>query len=249
MNETLRSFLGHLDELRSRLLKSVIAVAIGAAFVYHFGDAIIMVLSKPVGKLVVIDPGEAFITYIKIALWGGFFVASPVCLYQIWRFIGAGLHTSERRVVYAYLPASLVLFIFGAGFGVYIIMNFGMHFLLSFGSGLLTPMISVSRYISFIAAMAVAFGVVFQLPLAMLLLTNMGMLSPAAFIRKRKLAIVLIFIAAGALTPGPDIISQMAMGVPLLILYEAGIMLSKAAQRRKDLSMLKSVKAAEGPSI
>jgi sec-independent protein translocase protein TatC len=231
VNENIKSFIEHLDELRGRLLKSLIAVIVCSIVVYNFGDAILAVLERPVGKLIYIGPSEAFITYIKVALWGGLFLASPICLYQLWCFIGSGLHENERRMVYSFIPVSFVLFIVGAVFGVFVILNFGMQFLLSFGAGVLTPMISVSKYVSFVGAMAAAFGVVFQLPLVMLLLTKTGLATPELFIKKRKIAIVLIFIAAGVLTPGPDLISQFSMAIPLLVLYEVGIVLSKLAYK------------------
>ncbi|MFA5118984.1 MAG: twin-arginine translocase subunit TatC [Candidatus Omnitrophota bacterium] len=233
------TFFEHLDELRGRLIKSLAAVALGACVVYHFSDAILTVLAKPVGKLVFIDPTEAFIAYLKLSVWGGLFLASPFVIYHLWKFVGGGLKKSESRYVYMYAPASFLLFLLGASFGFFVIISFGMKFLLSFGSNFMAPMITISRYISFLGAMIVAFGLVFQLPLVMHFLTKLGVVTPEFLSAKRKYAMVCIFIAAGVLTPGPDIFSQLSMAVPLLILYEVGVILSKSALIKPREGLLK----------
>lgn len=227
------SFLQHIEELRSCLIKCALIVLICGAVVYYYNDAILAVLAKPAGKLVFIEPVEAFVTYIKVAFWGGLFLASPYCIFQIWRFVSFGLKPDEKRFAYLFLPVSFLLFVTGALFGFWIIINVGMHFLLSFGGSFMTPMLSISKYVSFVGAMTLAFGIVFQLPLVMLLLTKIGLLTPSVFASKRRYVIVAIFIAAGALTPGPDVFSQLAMAIPLLFLYEIGLILSKFAYKKK----------------
>lgn len=225
--------LAHIEELRSRLIKCAFCVLICGALVYHYNEIILAFVAKPVGKLVFIEPTEAFVTYVKVAFWGGLFLASPYCIFQIWRFVGAGLKPNEKRYAYLFFPASFLLFVIGAVFGFIVIISVGMRFLLSFGTNFMTPMISISKYVSFVGAMTLAFGIVFQLPLVMLLLTKIGLLTPSILSSKRRYVTVAIFIASGILTPSPDIFSQLAMAIPLLFLYEIGLILSKFEYRKK----------------
>jgi sec-independent protein translocase protein TatC len=220
----------HLEELRSRLIKSVIFVVVGSVFVYNYINKILVALTRPVGRLVFISPSEAFVTNIKIAFFGGLFLASPFLIYQLWRFVGVGLNPRERKYTLLFGPLSFIFFVLGSVFGYFVIVPLGMNFLLSFSSDLITPMITISRYISFIGTLTLTFGVVFQLPLVVLFLTKIGVVTPNFLSARRKHAIVLIFILAATLTP-PDVITQCLMALPLLLLYELGIIFSKFAYR------------------
>ena len=232
-NETDAPFVEHLREFRLCLIKSLTAVGLMTAVVYNFSGKILAVLAKPAGQLVFIYPAEAFVTHIKIALWGGWFAASPVVIYQIWQFVAAGLIDKEKRFLLKIFPVSLFMFASGAAFGFFIVSSMGIQFLLSFGNGVVVPMISISSYVSFIARLSFAFGFVFQLPLILTVLTQMGLVSPQLLTGKRRYAVVAIFATAAVLTPGPDIISQFSMAIPLLFLYEIGIICSKFTYRRK----------------
>ncbi|MFH1753693.1 MAG: twin-arginine translocase subunit TatC [Candidatus Omnitrophota bacterium] len=225
-----RTFTEHLEELRSRLIKSIIFVIIAAGIVYNFIKVIMPNLTKPVGKLVFIAPQEAFITNIKIALFGGLFLASPFVLYQIWRFISAGLERNEVKYALIFGPISFLFFLAGAAFAYFIVVPIGIKFLLGFATEYVTPMISISNYVSFVGALTLAFGAIFQLPLVSLFLTKIGITTPGFLSRKRRHAIVLIFILAAIITP-PDIVTQCLMAVPLLVLYEVGIIFSKIAYK------------------
>lgn len=220
----------HLDELRSRVIKSVIFIFICSCVVYNYVDVLLSILVKPVGELVFIEPQEAFVTNIKIAVFGGLFLSSPFVIYHIWRFVSAGLSSSEKKYALLFGPVSFLFFLLGTSFGYFIIVPIGMHFLLGFATDFIAPMITVSRYISFIANLTFAFGVVFQLPLIILFLTKVGIVTPAFLSSKRKHAIVVIFILAATLTP-PDVVTQALMAVPLLILFEIGSIFSKLAYR------------------
>ena len=226
MGEKELSFIEHLEELRVRLIKCILAWVVGTAAVYHFNGRILEFLARPVGKLVFLEPVEAFATSLRIALWGGFFAASPVIIYQVWRFIGTGLEPNERKWIKIHGPFSLLLFLLGLVFGVYLLLKFGIKFLLAFGSEAVTPMFSVSRYVSFVGNMGLAFGLVFQLPLLMLFAVKIGLVTPAVLARGWRAAVVLISVAAGLLTPGPDVFSQLAMAVPLLALFGLGLFLA-----------------------
>ena len=221
----------HLEELRSRIIKSIISIILASGIVYSLIKKIIPHLARPAGRLVFIAPQEAFIANIKIAFIGGIFLASPLILYQIWRFISAGLEKNEIKYTLIFGPLSFVFFVSGALFGYFIIVPIGIKFLLGFATDFVTPMITISNYISFIGTLTLAFGVIFQLPIVSLFLTKIGIVTPYFLSSKRRHAIVFIFIFAAILTP-PDVITQCLMAVPLLVLYELGIIFSKIVYRR-----------------
>lgn len=225
------TFTEHLDELRIGIIKSLVFIVASSVIVYTFTDKIFAYLVKPLGgTLVFIAPQEAFITNVKIALLGGFYFASPYVLYQVWQFIAAGLRKKEKRFSSLYIFFSFIFFILGSSFGYCIIVPIGIRFLLSFGSSHVIPMISVGRYISFVGLLTLVFGLIFQVPLIMLLLSKIGIVTPQSLSRNRKYAILIIFIAAAILTP-PDVVTQCLMAIPLVILYELSIVLSKISQR------------------
>lgn len=225
------TFVEHLEELRARMLKSIIFIIVASGLLHAFTDRILGFIVRPVGKLVFIAPTEAFIVSIKIALFGGLFLSSPFVLYQIWQFASAGLKKQEKKYVSLFSLFSFIFFLLGIFFGYFIIVPIGVKFLLGFGTDFVTPMISVGRYVSFVGMLALAFGVVFQLPIAILFLSKTGILTPQFLSTNRKYAIVIIFITAAIFTP-PDIITQCLMAVPLLVLYELGIFLSRFASQK-----------------
>lgn len=231
MHDKKITVIGHLEELRVRIIKSLIVISVVSCYVYSIAGRLLAIVARPVGKLIFTEPAEAFLSYVKIALWGGLILSSPFVIYQLWQFISAGLKPQERKYIALFGPFSFVLFAAGGAFGYCVIIPVGIKLLLSFSSDYLVPMISVSNYISFVGMLVVAFGIVFQLPLLCLFLTKTGIITPTFLTRKRRHAIVIIFIVAAALTP-PDIVSQFLMAIPLLVLYELGILLSKVAGRR-----------------
>ncbi|MFH1996681.1 MAG: twin-arginine translocase subunit TatC [Candidatus Omnitrophota bacterium] len=221
----------HLEELRGRIIKIVIALLVGTFALFNYIGKILPFLVKPVGKLVFIAPQEAFVTNIKLAFFGGLFLSSPVILYQIWRFVSLGLEENERRYILIFGPLSFVFFVVGAAFGYGIIVPIGIRFLLGFATDFLTPMITVSRYVEFVGMLTLSFGGVFQLPLILLFLTKLGVVTPQFLRAKRRHAVVLIFIAAAFLTP-PDVVTQCLMALPLLGLYELGVVFSRLAYKK-----------------
>ena len=224
-------FWGHIDELRSRLFKSAIAVAIAACLFYPFLDPFLAFLIKPVGKVVFTSPSDAFVVRLIVLISGGVVLALPVIIYQLWQFAAAGLKENERKYVRYFAPASFILFVVGSVFGYWVIVPVGMKFLLSFSTESIVPMLTLPNYISFIVSLVLAFGICFQLPLILMFLAKIGIVTPAFLVQKRKHAIVLILIASAILTPSPDAISQILMAGPLLVLYELGVAASKLIQR------------------
>jgi len=217
----------HLEELRKRIIICLATIFIAGFFCFFYADNILSILSKPVGKLVFLKPTEAFVTRIKVSFYSGLFVSMPVIIYQIWKFVNPGLLEIERRTLYWTIPFSYLLFIFGVTFAFLGVLPTGMKFLLNYGTENIQPMISIGSYISFVMIFLLAFGFIFQLPLIVLLLTKLGVVTPEWLIRHRKYAILVIFIIAGVITPGPDIFSQFLMAIPTLLLYEISILLAK----------------------
>ena len=227
------SLVEHLGELRGRVIKSVIFIILASCLIYSSAGIILLALVKPVGRLVFIAPTEAFVANIKIAFFGGLFLSSPFVVYQIWKFISVGLERNEKKYALIFGPVSFIFFISGALFGYFIILPIGLHFLLGFATDFITPMITISKYISFMGMLTLTFGLIFELPLISLFLTKIGVVTPVFLSSKRKQAVVLVFITAALLTP-PDVVTQCLMALPLLILYEVGIIFSRLGYRRHD---------------
>jgi len=224
-------FFDHIEELQNRLIKSIGAIVVASCFFYIFIDEVFMVLVKPVGQLVFTAPGEAFVARVMLTLFGGFFLALPVVLYQAWQFVATGLKEYEIHYIKFFAPCSFFLFAMGGLFAYFITIPISIRFLLSFSSDSIVPMITVKNYISFVGTMILAFGVVFELPLVLMFLTKIGIATPAFLIQKRKYAIVIILIVSALITP-PDFVTQIIMAVPLIILYEVGIIASKLTYER-----------------
>ena len=225
------TFIEHLEELRAGIMKSVVFIIAVSIVVYTFTDSIFAYLVRPLGgTLVFIAPQEAFITKIKIALLGGIYFSSPFVLYHIWDFISQGLGKGERRYASLMTLLSFLFFITGSSFGYFIIVPIAITFLLSFGSGYIVPLISVGSYVSFVGVLTLTFGLIFQLPIAILLLSKMGVVTPQFLSKNRKYAILIIFIAAAIFTP-PDVITQCLMAIPLILLYELSIILSRISYK------------------
>ncbi|HLD70180.1 MAG TPA: twin-arginine translocase subunit TatC [Candidatus Omnitrophota bacterium] len=225
-------FLGHLEELRSRLIKSLFVLALTSIFSCVFADEFLKLLIKPVGHLVFTSPAEGFLATLNVTLWGGVILAFPFILYQFWAFVSQALTEPERKYVRIFGPFSLILFLGGIVFGYFVMVPISLRFLLGFSSASLVPMIRASEYLSFVGSFVLAFGVVFELPLILVFLAKIGIASPEFLRQQRRYAIVFIFILSAILTP-PDCASQLLMAAPLLVLYELGILLSRAVYRPK----------------
>jgi len=226
--------LSHLDELKKRLIYSLIAIVICSCAVYPAVDFVIRDLARPVGKFIFTGPVEAFWTRFKLAFFMGLFAAMPVVLFQVWSFVQRGLMPKEKQYVGLITAISFVLFAAGASFCYFLVLPVGVGFLLAYGSDVMVPMISISRYLAFVFGMVFSFGIVFELPLIIGFFVHLGMLQTATLRKQRRVAIVVIFIAAALLTPGPDVFSQVLMAIPLLVLYEAGIIVARIIEKRRS---------------
>ena len=226
-------FVEHLSELRNRLIVSIVAVLIAMCWVYTQTTRVLDYLSTHSAKLFFFSPTEAFVVRLKIALFGGIYLALPVIFYQIWRFVEAGLRNAERKYIFLLIIFSVLLFTLGAVFAYFIMVPIAIKFLLTCGTENVQPIFSVNNYVSFVGNFILSFGLVFQLPIVIFFLTKLGILAPKLLMRNQKYAVLIIFIVAAIVTPGPDVFSQILMAGPLLVLYEISILVSMLTIRRK----------------
>lgn len=236
MDEKRLPLTEHLTELRSRLIKCIIAVGIGFLISYYFSDRIFSILMKPLvnslpegSTMVYTGLPEAFFTYMKTAFLSGIFLAIPVLLYQMWMFVAPGLYRKERRVALPFVISSTLFFIGGALFGYFIVFPIGFKFFLSYATDMIKPLPSVKEYLSFSAKMLLAFGLIFELPVVTFFLAKVGVVTHKFMSHNRRYAILIIFIVAAIFTP-PDVISQFMMAIPLLVLYEISIWVARAVE-------------------
>ncbi len=229
----------HLEELRGRLIKIAISIFVGFFVCWPFKKQILLLLERPLpstlkGKLVFLSPTEGFFTLLKICFFGGFILAFPFIVYQIWKFIEPGLYEHERKFVGPFILFSMLFFAIGALFAYFVIIPFALRFLLSFTGNLLVPQITIGNYVSFVIQLSSAFGIVFLLPVFVALLAKLGVVNYKMLERNRKYAIVIIFIVAAILTP-PDVFSQVLMAVPLLLLYELSIWVARVFNKTEGV--------------
>ena len=247
-NENL-SFVSHLTELRSRLIKAFIFLLLSFVVCYIFSAEIYDFLVKPYStaiiennldrRLIFTALHEAFITYLKVAFFASFFITSPIFLTQIWKFVAPGLYKNEKRALLPYLIATPVLFIFGGLLVYYLVMPLAIEFFLSFesvansGSIAIELEAKVNEYLSLIMRLIFAFGISFQLPVILSLLARINVSDSTYLKKRRKYVIVIIFAVAALLTP-PDPITQIGLALPLLILYELSIFVVKFIEKGKN---------------
>lgn len=223
------TLVDHLTELRKRIIYSLVFFGFFSALAWQFVPSIINFAAASAGKLVFLQPAEAFFTYLRVCLWSGFFFSLPFTLYHLWKFIGAGLTENERKSIVIFAPASFLLFLAGAAFGFFLAIPAAVKFLIGFGSGWAEPMLSIGEYISFIGWLILAFGASFELPLVLLCLAKLKIVSAESLKDWRKQAYLMIFIAAAVVTPTPDALTQLLLAIPLVLLYEFGLFLSRWA--------------------
>jgi len=232
------SVVEHLQDLRKTLIISISAwlVLTSVAF-FVYQDRIFDFLTLPLQemdlKLVIMTPFEGFMAKFKAASFAGLIAALPIILWEVWRFVLPALKTKEKIYLLVIVPISLVFFISGMAFSYYYVLGVALNFLImTAGSGFI-PMLGASKYLGFVISMLLPFGVVFQLPLASLFLTRIGLITHKTMSQKRKYAIVLIFVMAAVLTPTPDIVTQSIMALPMILLYEISIIISWLFRKRK----------------
>ncbi len=226
-------FFDHLDDLRGRLIRSIIAVVIASLLMFNYADALLKFLIKPVGKLIFTSPADAFLTNMYLSFFSGFVLVLPYVLFEFWQFVASALKEKERSVVFFVCPISVVLFLIGASFAYFLVIPYSLKYLLSFSSDVFVPMITAKSYLSFVGTMVLGFGVTFEMPLILYFLARIGIATPAFLEQHRKYAVVIILIISAVVTP-PDLFSMIVMAVPLLILYEISLLVIKWTYSKKN---------------
>ena len=239
-DEETRPFLSHLEELRKRLITCAIAVGVGFVISYIFAERLFQILVTPLtrimpegDRLIFTNLPEMFLTYLKTAFVCGILLTAPVLFHQLWMFIAPGLYQHEKKLAIPFVVFSTILFVGGALFGYFVVFPFGFKFFLGFANEYIQALPSVKQYFSFAIKLLFAFGIVFELPVVAFFLSKMGIVTPEFLKKKRKYALLLTFVTAAILTP-PDVITQLMMAGPLILLYEIGIFVARLARRKKD---------------
>lgn len=235
-------FLDHLEELRWRILWSLLALGIGIAigFFLVLKLNVIDVLARPITpflggqKLVFTHPGEPFSITMKASFIIGIVFALPVIAYQVWAFVSPALYQQEKRVVIPALAGATLLFAGGVALAYFVVLPLTLGFLLNLQAESLQSMIKASDYFGFAITMSLAFGLTFELPIAIIALTSLGVLSTRTLHKFRRHAIVLCFVGGAIITPGGDIMSMMALAVPLYLLYEVSIVMATVIEKRRE---------------
>ena len=222
-------FTGHLEELRRRLIVCFVAVGIGFVLSYGFKEKLFQILTRPLigvmetgDKLIFTGLPEAFFTYLKVAFLSGIILATPIIFYEFWMFVAPGLYDKEKRLMLPIVFLSTLFFLGGSFFGYFIVFPYGFKFFLGFASEIIRPLPSMREYLSFASKLLLAFGVVFELPLVITFLAKLGIVSVSFLKKNRKYALLLFFVGAAILTP-PDVVTQIMMALPLMVLYEISI--------------------------
>lgn len=234
------SLIEHLEELRRRIVRAVVAVAVAFLACWGFVKPIADFLARPVyavlpnQKLAFLGVTDPFIMYVKVAALVAVFVASPVVLYQVWRFISPGLYRHERRWAGPFIVLGTLFFVGGGAFAYYVAFPFAVEFLVGVGSEF-DPVITVDRYFRFLLYVVLGLGLMFELPIVIFLLAQMGVVTPRFLIRNFRWAVLLIFVAAALITPTPDIVNLCLFAVPTIVLYLLGVGAAALVQwRRKE---------------
>jgi len=228
------SLMAHLEELRRRLVRSLVAFAVSFLACWAFHEKIAAFLLLPLermppeiwaqGKrLVFLGPTDAFIFYIKVAALASVFLASPWILYQLWGFVAPGLYRREKRMAVPFIFFGSLLFAAGGAFAYYVAFPFAARFLIGFGGDQFEAQITIERYFSFLMTVILGLGLMFELPTLIFLLSRAGIVTPGFLLRHFRWAVLLIFVLAAIITPTPDAVNMLIFALPTILLYLLGV--------------------------
>lgn len=233
-------FISHLLELRSRLLRMIAGVLLVALVLLPFANTIYELLAKPLlahmptgNQMVAIDPISPFMAPLKLTLIVALFIAIPWVLYQVWAFVAPGLYQHEKRLAFPMILTSTILFYSGMAFAYFVVLPVFFIFIVSTAPTGVAVMTDINRYLDFVLTLFVAFGAAFEVPVAVVLLVMMGVISPEALAAKRSYVIIGAFAIGMVLTPGSDVFSQTLMAIPMWLLFEAGVLVSRFLARQQ----------------
>jgi sec-independent protein translocase protein TatC len=232
------SFLDHLEELRKRIIHSLIGVAIAFAVCWTFSNDIFQFISGPIRSanvpLNMLRPTEGFTLSMKLALMGAVFLASPVLMAQLWLFIAPGLYKHEKRYALPFIISSSLLFLLGGAFGFYVAFPFALQYLIQWGRDMgMNMVISASEYYDLFIMIELGLGVIFQIPAVIFVLSRIGLVSAGFLLKNTKYAVLISFIVAAIITPTSDIPNMMIMAVPMITLYLIGIVVAFMFGKKK----------------
>lgn len=230
-NDRQKPFIEHLEELRRRLLRAFLWLSVGTAVSWRFADRLLELIVRPVGQVVYLSPVEPFLVHLKTAFLGGIVLVFPLLFLEVWGFLKPALRPSQRWPILVILPAGVALFLAGIAFGWNLLLPSALKILRSFGGATMVPMITVEHYLNFAGWLVVGCGLIFEVPLIILGLARVGWVQPQALVRQWRLAVVGILIVAAALTPTPDIFTQLLLAAPLAALYLLSVSLSFLVRR------------------
>lgn len=239
-------FIAHLVELRNRLLRAVAAVLVVFVALVPFANRLYSLLAAPLlaklpqgTQMVAIDVATPFLTPIKLAFFAAIFVAMPYLLFQAWAFVAPGLYRHEKRLATPLLVSAIVLFYVGCAFAYFLVMPVVFGFLTATVPEGVAMMTDISHYLDFVLVLFLAFGLCFQVPVAVVILVILGVATPATLVRSRPYVIVGAFVVGAVLTP-PDVLSQVMLAVPMCLLYEVGILAARAITRDREARAARS---------
>lgn len=228
----------HLAELRKRLMISCVAVGVCFAASYNFSNELFGLLTLPLVKvmpdqssMIFTGLAEGFFTYLKVSFLTGILLASPVIFYQLWAFISPGLYSNEKKYIFPFTFFSVIFFVGGALFGYFVVFPFAFEFFMSFNNEQIRALPSLKEYLTFSTKLLLAFGMAFELPIFIFFLAKLGIVTVEGLARNRKYFLVGAFIAAAILTP-PDVVTQILMAIPLMLLYELGIIAARLTAKK-----------------
>lgn len=223
----------HLEEVRTRIIKSLFAVAIFSILAYIFKDELLAILTKPLAReLIFLSPAEPLVALIKLSLIAGFIIAFPYVIYQFWKFVAEVFNKESRRKVVKYLFFSLVLFYGAIVFCYLMVLPIALNFLINFGD-FLVPSLTISNYLNFALYLLFSFGIVFQFPLILFALINLNILSIEMLKKQRRYIILIIFIFAAIITP-PDAMSLLLLALPMVLLFELTLLIARISIRSNE---------------
>lgn len=226
------SFLEHLEELRDRLIRSLLSLCVGFAICWGFREQIFHVMVTPLKqsfpdiKLIYTSPTEALLLYMKMSFFVGIFVASPYILYQIWAFVSPGLYPHEKGYALPFILFGTLFFAAGAVFGHFFLFPVAFGFLGKFGGADMQFLPKISEYYSFYSWFLLGLGLVFQLPVVIFVLARIGLVTPRFLLRQFKFAVLAAFIISAIITPTPDVVTQTLLALPMLGLYLIGVLVA-----------------------
>jgi sec-independent protein translocase protein TatC len=233
---------GHLEELRTRLIRSIVAIlVVFLACFLGYSEYILDFARKPIvdflpsGGLVFTAPMDKFMAHIKVSLLASIILTCPIWLYQMFKFVSPGLYKNERKYSVLFILFGTVLFLTGASFVYFVVFPMAFEFLLQFGGMTDAPMITISEYLSFFILTTLVFGFMFELPLFLSILGMMGLITKSFLIKQRRYAIVILSVLSAMVTP-PDVISMLCMMGPLILLYELSVFLVGVLEKPKDIA-------------